>query len=321
MNLSAVDLNLLVAFEALYDTRSVSLAGQRLNRAQPSVSNALSRMRHLFDDALFVRSAQGMLPTARANALRPLVGAALTQIRAALASARDFEPAQASDRRFTIAASDYVDIVLAPSLLALLRSQAPGLTLRVTALNRAAIYAQMDQGEVDLAIGGHLLPPKRMTSEHLYDENFVCVADRQHGLPRRRPISLAAYTDLPHALFVPSDDGSVRGVVDAALARLGRRRRVVATFAHVVALPRVVQGTDLVATLALRVADRLLPPGVGIYALPAELGSTAFSIGMVSGPRTQTDPAGNWLCGVVREAVAHMLAAERAPARARSRSA
>ncbi|ANH69159.1 LysR family transcriptional regulator [Mitsuaria sp. 7] len=308
MNLASVDLNLLVAFEALYDTRSVSLAGQRLHRAQPSVSNALSRLRHLFGDALFVRSAQGMLPTARADALRPIVGAALAQIRAALTSAGDFDPAQASDRRFTIAASDYVDIVLLPSLMALLRSQAPGLSLRFTALDRASIYAQLDQGEVDLAIGGHLAPPKRMTSEHLYDEDFVCVTDRSRAPKRRRTMSLDVYVDLPHALFVPSDDGSTRGVIDAALNRLGRRRRVVATFAHVAALPRVVQGTDLVATLARRVAERLAPPGVALQELPAELDATAFPIHLVSGSRTQTDPAGLWLCGLVKEAVTTMLA-------------
>ena len=85
MNLAAIDLNLLVAFEALYDTRNVTLAGQRIHRAQPSVSSALGRLRRLFQDELFLRTAEGMQPTPKADALMPAVSAALDQIRQALA--------------------------------------------------------------------------------------------------------------------------------------------------------------------------------------------------------------------------------------------
>ena len=120
-------------------------------------------------------------------------------------------------------------------------------------LDRAQLYEQLDNGSVDLAIGGHLAPPKRMLSERLYDESFVCIADQRHPAARRK-LDLERYLALPHALFTPSDDGSARGVVDAGLARLGRKRRVACTFAHIVALPHAVRGTDLIATLARRAA-------------------------------------------------------------------
>lgn len=309
MNLSSIDLNLLVAFEALFDTRSVTLAGQRLHRAQPSVSNALGRLRTLFDDALFVRSSEGMVPTERAVALMPAIALALETIRQALSQGVAFDPGAARGRRFTIAASDYTDIVLVPHIVALLRREAPEADLRVTALDRASIWEQLDQSTVDVAIGGHLAPPKRMRSQALYDETFVCMADRRHRLLRRQAasanarIDLDTYLQLPHALFVPSGDSSARGVIDMRLDRLRGQRRVAATFAHIVALPYAVAGSDLVATLAGRVARKLAPSGTVIRALPAELDDTAFSIDMVYSPRSEGDAAAAWLRGRVLAAV------------------
>ena len=128
MNLAAIDLNLLVAFEALYDTRNVTLAGQRIHRAQPSVSSALGRLRRLFQDELFLRTAEGMQPTPKADALMPAVSAALDQIRQALAQGAPFDPGSAQGRRFTIAASDYADVVIVPHIVAALRRDAPGRT-------------------------------------------------------------------------------------------------------------------------------------------------------------------------------------------------
>ncbi|MCS6738201.1 LysR family transcriptional regulator, partial [Proteus mirabilis] len=110
MNLSSVDLNLLVVFEALYQTRNVTAAGRRLNRAQPSVSNALARLRILLNDPLFVRSGGGMAPTPRAHQLMPQIQRVLEQIHLALAPPARFDPATAGQRRFTLAAGDYADI-------------------------------------------------------------------------------------------------------------------------------------------------------------------------------------------------------------------
>ena len=302
MNLAAIDLNLLVAFEALYDTRNVTLAGQRIHRAQPSVSSALGRLRRLFQDELFLRTAEGMQPTPKADALMPAVSAALDQIRQALAQGAPFDPGSAQGRRFTIAASDYADVVIVPHIVAALRRDAPGADLRVARLDRAQLYEQLDNGSVDLAIGGHLAPPKRMLSERLYDESFVCIADQRHPALRGRKLDLERYLALPHALFTPSDDGSARGVVDAGLARLGRKRRVACTFAHIVALPHAVRGTDLIATLARRAAARLAGDGLTLRPLPAEVDPGPFSIDMVCSRRAPGDAALAWLQQQVRDA-------------------
>ncbi|MFJ5383162.1 LysR family transcriptional regulator [Cupriavidus sp. CER94] len=310
MNLSRIDLNLLVAFEALYQTRSVTLAGKRLNRAQPSVSNALTRLRALFGDDLFVRTHAGMQPTELAHTLMPGISSALDHVRQAVGQSVAFDPAMPAGRSFTIAATDYADIVLLPHLIGRLRRQAPDIDLRIMALERAAIYEQLDQGVVDVAIGGHLTAPKRMVRTRLYEEDFVCIASRSHpqlaAHGQRKSIDLATYLQLPHALFAPGDTGSRRGVIDARLDKLGLQRRVAATFSHIVALPLAVAHSDLVATVARRVAHRLASPDVQICEVPEALADTAFDIELIHNRRTQADAAAVWLRQEIRAAVVAM---------------
>lgn len=164
MNLAKVDLNLLVVFDALYQTRNVTAAGLRLNRAQPSVSNALSRLRILLGDPLFVRSGGGMQPTPRAHQLMPPIRQVLEQIDLTLAPPVDFDPASARERRFTLAAGDYADITLLPAIIGKLRRDAPGIDIRVSRLDRRRIHQQLARGEVDIALGGIFPGRKAITS-------------------------------------------------------------------------------------------------------------------------------------------------------------
>src|SRR3954468_20888551 len=126
MNLASIDLNLLVAFEALMEERHVTRAGQRIGLAQPSMSSTLTRLRALFGDDLFVRSASGMQPTAKALALARPIGEALGQIRGVLEPGSAFDPAT-THRRLSVAVTDYGDLVVVPPLVAALRREAPGI--------------------------------------------------------------------------------------------------------------------------------------------------------------------------------------------------
>ena len=116
MNLAAVDLNLLVAFEALMEERNVTRAGQRVGLTQPSMSSALTRLRALFADDLFVRTGSGMQPTAKALSLARPISEALGQIRGVFEPGSAFEPARAQ-RRFSIAVTDYGDLIIVPPLV------------------------------------------------------------------------------------------------------------------------------------------------------------------------------------------------------------
>ena len=130
MNLRAIDLNLLLVFEALMDERNVTRASRRIGLSQPAMSNALARLRRVFDDPLLERTPEGMTPTPTALALVVPVRAALAQLRAALEETPAFDPA-VSNRTFHILANDYVDTLLLPSLVARLRKQSGAVALRV----------------------------------------------------------------------------------------------------------------------------------------------------------------------------------------------
>ncbi|HCU0431998.1 TPA: LysR family transcriptional regulator [Serratia marcescens] len=300
MNLASVDLNLLVVFEALYQTRNVTAAGRRLNRAQPSVSNALARLRILLNDPLFIRSGGAMAPTPRAHQLMPQIQRVLEQIHLALAPPAHFDPATAGQRRFTLAAGDYADILLLPAIISRLRQTAPGIDIRVSRLDRHNIYRQLDRGEVDIALGGHLSGAESHYVRTLFEEHLVCIASRSHPQLADGRWDLARYLSLPHGLYAPADDGSARGLVDRRLAEIGGQRRVAVTFSHIAALPAVVADSDLIATLAASAARHFSDPQrVSILPLPDELAIAPFPIELIAGRQAQRDPALIWLCELI----------------------
>jgi DNA-binding transcriptional LysR family regulator len=202
MNLAAVDLNLLVAFEALMEERNVTRAGQRVGLAQPSMSSALTRLRALFADDLFVRSGSGMQPTAKAVSLARPVSEALGQIRGVFEPGSAFEPAIAR-RRFSIAVTDYGDFIVVPPLVRSLRREAPGIDLVVRPIIDAAeSVASLERGEIDALIGGHLPGSARVTRHLLFEEHFVCIRDARRA-KRDAPLTNEDYPHLPHVLFRP----------------------------------------------------------------------------------------------------------------------
>lgn len=297
MNLAAVDLNLLVAFEALIEERNVTRAGQRIGLAQPSMSSALMRLRSLFGDELFIRTAAGMQPTARALALARPIGEALAQIRQTLAPNAAFDP-QTARRRMTIAVTDYGDLVVVPALVALLRQEAPGIDLIVRPIADAtASLAALERGDVDALIGGHLPDSPRVERHRLFEEDFVCIRDKAYAAP----LAPDDYLRLPHALFSAAGGDGSPGVVDTILAMEGHKRRVAVTLAHVVAVPFAVSGTDLVATMARRVAGRFAEiAGVALVPLPYEV--SPFAIDLLHSRRVTSDPALAWFLAAIERA-------------------
>lgn len=294
MNLAAIDLNLLTAFEALLEERNVTRAGQRIGLAQPSMSSALTRLRALFGDELFIRTAAGMQPTARALALARPISEALAQIRQTLAPAAAFDP-QTARSRMTIAVTDYGDLVVVPALVALLRQEAPGIDLIVRPIaDAAASLAALERGDVDALIGGHLPDSPRIVRRELFEEDFVCIRDKKHAAP----LTADGYLRLPHALFSSAGGDGSPGVVDALLAMEGRKRRVAVTLAHVVAVPFAVAGTDLVATMARRVAGRFAEIA-GVTLMPLPFDAPAFAIDLLHSRRATSDPALTWFLAAI----------------------
>ena len=275
MNLAGIDLNLLVAFDALYRERSVTRAGSRIGLSQPAASNALGRLRHLLDDPLFVRGAGGMVPTARARALAPEVAEILDRVGRALADRGRFDPATAR-RGFSLGLTDYGSTFLMPPLVRALARAAPGIDLRTRHALGTAGLQSLDERALDLLVTVIDRVPARFVRQTVLEEHFVVIARRGHpGL--RDGLDLGTYAALPHLLV--SFSGDVRGAVDRALAGHGLKRRVAATVAHFSAAPFIVAKSDLIATLAARVAATYRTPcRLAVHPVPLELPGYAKSL-------------------------------------------
>lgn len=247
MNLHGIDLNLLVAFDALIAERSVTRAGVRIGRTQPAMSAALMRLRSLLDDELFVRGPKGLLPTPRALDLAEPLGRALADIQRTLAFTQAFD-ARTSASSFSLGMSEHSTHVVLPWLLERLGEVAPAVTLRVrNFINRDDAVTMLDGGEIDLAIG---VPPSspvgRILTRHLFEDRFVCVVRRNHPAARDQ-LDLSTFLSLSHLLVSPENERF--GRVDAALAKRGLKRRLGITLPLMYAAPTLIARSDLIATL------------------------------------------------------------------------
>jgi DNA-binding transcriptional LysR family regulator len=205
-----------------------------------------------------------------------------------------FEPAH-STRRFRIATNDYIELVLLPRLLARVWGEAPGVDVRVSNLGSEP-NDDLAEDRVDLAIGvtgqfGDPEPPQGVRLKRVLSDRFVCVVREGHPIIKRR-LSLDEFVALPHALVAPR--GASGSIVDTALARLGKKRRVACEVPHFLVAPHVVRETDLVLTLAERVA-RSLGPMLGLRQLAPPLALEGFSMSMVWHERQHADAAHAWL--------------------------
>src|ERR1044072_3965407 len=149
--LNRLDLNLLRVFDAVMNERSVLRASQRVCLSQSAVSHALARLRVMLDDELFIRTTNGMQPTARALTMARFIREAWRSLEAAIGKPK-FDPAT-STKRFTIAVSDFLATVMIPDLLQLLRREAPLVNLVIQPDNQLNLVEQIDLGQVDAAVG------------------------------------------------------------------------------------------------------------------------------------------------------------------------
>ncbi len=293
LHLASLDLNLLVALDALLEERNVTRAAERTGVTQSAMSHALARLRMLVGDTLLVRGKSGMVATARAEALALPIRRALEGIVVALESPKPFEP-ETAHLSIRIATSDYGELVLLPKLVRRLEREAPHIDLRLIPHSGDSV-GPLVEGAVDLIIspvrpddGAHGVLAKK-----LFDESFVCIVRRGHPLAKKK-LTLARFAAASHALIAPR--GREGSLADDSLARLGLSRRVAVTLPHFLVAPHVVAESDLVLVLAARVASQLATPlGLVVLVPPRELGLTGFRMSALWHERTQHDPAHRWV--------------------------
>jgi DNA-binding transcriptional LysR family regulator len=303
MHLASLDLNLIVALDALLAERSVTKAAERIGITQSAMSHALARLRLVTQDELLVRAAGGMVPTPRALALASPIRHALGEVAAALHVPEAFDPRSAK-LRVVLATSDYGELVVLPELVRRLGIDAPGIELRVVAHTDDA-PEKLTSGAVDLVVAPRT--PRDgaagMFAHKLFDESFVCVVRRGHPLAKKK-LTLARFAEASHALIAPR--GREGGFVDDALAALGLSRHVAVAVPHFLIAPHLVATSDLILTLASRVARVLARPlGLIILAPPPEIRLERFTMSLLWHERTQGDPGHAWVRGLFAQTAKH----------------
>lgn len=288
------DLNLLRAFAALLEERSVTRAARRLGVTQPALSGMLGRLRELLQDPLFVRQRYGMRPTDKAVELGPAVAAALAQLDQAVLGQRAFDPAT-SERRFVLAANGYVEFVLLPPLVAELRRLAPGVSLRVVPFGGAPSEASAAAGEAALVLGRVGDPSESLVVKALAEDGLACVVRADHPVVKAQ-LTRAQFESLKHVNVLPP--GRLRAGLFQALERHGLRRDVAVSVTHFLAVPDLIAATDYCTTLPRRICQRLAgDPRLKVLAPPVDLGT--FPVQMAWHVRHRRDPAHRWLRSLV----------------------
>ena len=300
MNINAVNLNLLVAFDALFEERSVTAAARRAGVTQPAMSNTLAQLRTLFGDPLFLRHRTGLTPTARAKQLAEPIRGGLRLLQGALVGP-SFDAAT-SQRRFVVAASDYVELVLLPSLLRRLQQRAPGVRLQLRPWGLHEAPPELARGDVDLMLGFYDKLPPHHHEQALFSDEYVCVVRRRHPTVKSK-LTLAHYLQLSHVLVSSRADSP--GSVDRALAALGKQRNVGARVSHFLTVPVLVSQTDFVAALDRRVAQVFAAPfGLKLFAPPLRL--PKGTIGQVWHDQQDVDPGQRWLRAQIAEVASEL---------------
>ncbi len=251
--LAGIDLNLLVAFDALARERSVTRAAERTGVTQSAMSHTLRRLRGLFDDALLTRGQGGMLLTPRAESLVGPVRAVMIACARLVAEPAEFDPATAR-RRFRIGSpTDLVDALIVPPLMIALEQRAPSMDLAVASCRMSNVQQALETGEIDVAMVPRSSSPAfpsmadtGLRQRVLFQDGFSCFLRAGHPALAKRRLTLAAYAKLSHMLVSPRAEGP--GIVDLALASRGKTRRVALRVPTFGVAPQIVSRTDLVLT-------------------------------------------------------------------------
>jgi DNA-binding transcriptional LysR family regulator len=293
VNLNTFDLNLLIVFDAVMRERSVTRAGGRIGLSQPAVSHALNRLRYLLDDELFVRTPTGMAPTPRAEALSTPIRDVLIELRRALEPAA-FDPA-VSERAFSLALNNYAAVLVAPPLVAAVSGVAPSVRLELLPSGTLDLVDHLDRGNLDLALAALEPPGERFATAPLLEDELVVVMREGHPAVQDG-LSAEAFAALDQLEISSSLDNT--SFVDRWLAEQGLTRRI-ALRAPFISSAQILVQSDLIANMSGRVA-RHLAHHHALQICRPPYRSPAAQLTMLWHRRFDSDPAHQWLRGVIR---------------------
>lgn len=303
MNFNALDLNLVRVFDALMRERSVTRAGERIGLSQPAVSSALNRLRHVFNDQLFVRQGNEMLPTPLAVELGERARLALSEIEGMVRSVRGLELPELN-RTFSLLGADFFSMLLMPHLASRIYPQAPKVKMRLLDSARGDVARLLQDNAVDMALERPLDMPDWVSTELLFRSPFVIIASNRNAVladvEEDSVMPLELFSTLPHALR--SIDGALSGMVDDALATLGLSRSVTLALPHFQGVALAVAAGMHIAAVPVQFANAV-KADLGLRSFLPPIDVPAPNVTLYWHSRRDNDLAHRWMRGQVLDAV------------------
>jgi len=286
-----LDLQLLMVFDAIMSERNVTRAAERLSIGQPAVSKALTQLREVFGDPLFLRSGRGVIPTYKALEIADEVREAIAALNGLLGPTEDFDPGSAR-AEFNLGATDYVSLVLLPHLMKRLDKMAPRLSIKVQMIEPMTPEEMLLTGKVDLVLSTVTTTSFPIYRQELFRDSYVCVGREGHPMLRAAP-TLEQFAACRH-LAMPRQNGARELVLQDVMQRFGVNRNVAMQIPYLLAAPPILLATDLIMTLASRAAvalAQLHPLRVSAHPLPLP----EFPVFQLWHDRTHRSASHRWL--------------------------
>lgn len=284
--MNKVDLNLFIVFDAIYTEANLTRAGQIVGITQPAVSNALARLRDTFNDPLFIRTAQGMVPTPMAQNIIGPVRNALQLLRTSVQESRTFNPAQAN-KTYRISMTDLSEQILLPPLLQTLCRQAPSIHIESFLSKRREMTKELAAGRLDFAIDAPVNTDPQVRHVKLLDDQYVCAMRQGHPLAKTS-ISLDEYLAMSHIHISSRRHGL--GYVDLTLGKMGLQRKVTLRSQHYLMAISVLQKTDMAITIPEHFARRYQ-----LHYVPLPVDVPRIETHLYWHGSTDQDPANRWM--------------------------
>jgi DNA-binding transcriptional LysR family regulator len=298
VNLSRVDLNLIVALDALLKEANVTRAAERVGIGQSAMSGSLSRLRRLFEDPLFIRRNNGLMPTPFAESLRDPVSELLVRFDKLVSDRPTFDP-QTNERRFTLMASDHVTAVLLPPLITLLAQSAPRVQIHIVDRTDDTVRELMT-GTVDLLIQPReLMLDNDLHTTDLFVDRWTCVVWSGNHVASQDRLAVSDYERMGHVVFSLGRQSRL-GFAEQAVAAAGIERRVTASVENFHMIPQLIRGTDLVGLMPNAMLQAI--PYSDIRAMVPPIDLPEITQAMCWHPLNDDDPALRWL----RDQVVHV---------------
>lgn len=297
MHTDAFDYNLLTVFDAMLRERSVTRAAAQLGLTQSAMSHALNRLREFFDDPLFVKTAAGMTPTIKAEALSETVLDVMTAMRTRVLPQASFDPAT-MQRTFTLCMTDMGELVFLPPLMKRLRVVAPHCKLRTLQVPVPQIEGLLASGDADLLLGSVQTAPESLFRQQLFMHGFVTIVSTKNRQVRDA-LTIEQFESMPHVTV--SLAGRTSPSYDAAFESHGLRRNIYLHTPHFLSIPLLMeQQPDLIATVPEELANVFSRYGIVRVVKPPVV-LPPYALSQYWHPRFHHDPAIVWLRQLVKQ--------------------